>query len=170
MSDNYGDDVDTKRAELTILVTTGPSVVTKHLVNETFGNYGLQFVRVRKRALKGGHSESRWWRARDGILASSATSFDVVRAVRVNGKPRHQFVFGLGSLKDKRRSYELPWFWYKAFRNMRWVGLNVEQRRALANELMRKGAPPLSPSDVQRRFEPEDLPEILSWFAGKVAA
>jgi len=84
-------------------------VVTKCRDVQTFGNYGLGFVRVRKRKLKGGHADWRDYRESRGLLATASASFDLVRAVRANGKPRHKFVFGLGSVKDKRHHHELPW-------------------------------------------------------------
>jgi uncharacterized coiled-coil protein SlyX len=37
---------------------------------------------------------------REGAMATASASFDIVRAVRVGGKPRHVFVLGLGSQKD----------------------------------------------------------------------
>ena len=40
-------------------------------------------------------------------------SFDLVPAVRVNGKPRQKFVLELGSLKDERERH-LMRFWVNA--------------------------------------------------------
>jgi hypothetical protein len=64
-------------------------------------SYALGFVRVRKRALKGGHPSSRTWRRAADTVAGAGTTFDVVRAIRVNGKPRQKYVLGLGTVKDK---------------------------------------------------------------------
>jgi hypothetical protein len=67
------------------------------------------FIRVRKRRLKGmasgniKHGLYLWGRA----PASCSTSFDLVRAVRINGNPRHVFVLGLGSQKNTDGDNEL---------------------------------------------------------------
>ena len=102
----------------------------------------IGFVRVRKRKLKGGHPDWRLYRARHGMLASMAMSFDLVRAVRINGKPRHVFVLGLGSQKDhpNRGDRDLVHFWVRAISSMRRHKLTPEQRCWLAVELVRKGA------------------------------
>jgi hypothetical protein len=105
-------------------------VVTKVTAGESFGNYRLGFLRTRKRNLKGG-----LWRK-----FTSSTSFDLVRATRIDGKPRHQFVLGLGSLKDKMEDRALSWFWLRALWRMKRHGLDPEQRHALAKEMIRKGA------------------------------
>lgn len=73
-------------------------VVTKHRDGGTFGNYRLGFIRLRKRSLKG--YDPSWREYRPGVRATASTSFDLVRAVRVDGKPRHDFVLGLGSIKN----------------------------------------------------------------------
>ena len=63
----------------------------------------------------------------------------MVKAVRVDGKPRHKFVLGLGSQKnyDKRH---IMWFWYYAIRRMKRHGLTEAQRYRIAAEWVRKGA------------------------------
>jgi hypothetical protein len=97
------------------------------------------FVRVRKRKLKGADGD---WRAyARGPVPTSAMSFDLVRAVRVDGKPRHKVLLGLGSQKDvEHRHRSQAVFWYAAFRAMEWHGLDIEQRRRVAEEMIRKGA------------------------------
>jgi hypothetical protein len=116
------------------------SVDTKPPAEGTFGNDGVGFIRVRKRKIKGGHAEWREYRARNGTLATTSTSYDLVRAVRVNGKPRHKFVLGLGSLKDYERDSDVVWFWVRALRRMIRHGLDENQRQRLAAEMARKGA------------------------------
>jgi hypothetical protein len=102
----------------------GADVDTKCRDGETFGNDALGFIRVRKRKLKGGHPQWRACRTRTGTLQSHSSSFDLVKAVRVNGKPRHQFVLGLGSQKNVDRWHELGWFWSRAIRKMIRHGLS----------------------------------------------
>lgn len=99
----------------------------------TFDNYS-GFVRVRKRALKGGHFPE--WRKHRASM-----SFDLVRAVRVDGKPRHKFVLGLGSQKDVEEiDSAICWFWARAVRRMIGHGLSESQRFRLVAEMVRKGA------------------------------
>jgi hypothetical protein len=144
--------------------------VTKCRSSATFGNYGIGFVRVRKRTLKGGHLSNQGWRRRAGILATAAMSFDVVRAARVNGKPRHQFVFGIGSIKNRMEKRDLAWFWLRALWRMERAGLDAEQRRALADEMRRKGATALTADQWRSNFGDDkrtqkEFPEILEWFS-----
>lgn len=118
-------------------MTRRARVVTKSQVGATFGNDNLGFVRVRKRKLKGGHPHALYGK---GPLASA--SFDLVKAVRIDGKPRHVFVLGLGSLKQPtHRESERMWFWVRAVQSMRRHGLNDEQCRRLLADCVRKGAP-----------------------------
>jgi hypothetical protein len=117
-------------------------VDTKSCACASFGNDGtIGFIRVRKRALKGGGGdpEYRAYLLRTGKTHTASMSFDLVRAVRVNGKPRHQFVLGLGSQKD-REHYSLFWFWYYAIGRMERHGLTEPQRQRLIGEMIRKGA------------------------------
>jgi hypothetical protein len=99
------------------------------------------FIRVRRRALKGGHPEWRAYRKRHGCLVTASASYDVVHAVRINGKPRHQFVFGLGSLKQPPLRFDLLRFWICALARMCDHGLSLTQCQRLTAELIRKGAP-----------------------------
>jgi hypothetical protein len=60
-------------------------------------------------------------------------SFDLVRAVRVDGKSRHKFVLGLGSLKNNHARKGAPvWFWANAASRMMKHGLDAQRRRGLA--------------------------------------
>jgi hypothetical protein len=113
------------------------AVDTKYHVDDAFGNDAAGFIRVRKRKLNGGGPDRLpIYRKR----ALESVSFDLVRAVRVNGKPRHKFVLGLGSLKDERER-DLMQFWVHAIGRMCRHGLKPAQRRRLADEMIRKGAP-----------------------------
>jgi hypothetical protein len=113
-------------------------VVTKKRNMRLLGN-DAGFIRVRKRKLKGGHPDWRAYRARQGSLATTSMSFDLVRAVRVNGKPRHEFILSLGSLKDYER-HGVVWFWIDVVRRLTRHGLDADQRKRLAAEMVRKGA------------------------------
>jgi hypothetical protein len=133
--------VDTKRfANATF--GNDMDVDTKHPAVVTFGNDTVGFIRVRKRKLKGGSPSTREYRAATGKpVATASMSFDLVRAVRVNGKPRHEFVLGLGSLRDyMRRESELVHFWLSAIFRLIDHGLAEEQRQRLIAEMVRKGA------------------------------
>jgi len=90
-----------------------------------FGNDSIGFIRVRRRRLKFG---------------GTSANYDIVRAVRVNGKPRHQFVLGLGSQKSWEAGRVAALLLIIAVGRMRDHGLNESQRRALLSELIRKGA------------------------------
>jgi hypothetical protein len=93
-----------------------------------------------------------------GGLAMSSASFDLVKAVRVDGKPRHEFVLSFGSQKNADRSQaptlrqreiedtDLCRFWVRATDRMIRHGLTRAQRRRLIAELIRKGArvPPVA--------------------------
>jgi hypothetical protein len=117
------------------------SITTKlRPINRTFGNDASLvttpgFIRVRKRTLKGGHP---MWRSG----AKTSMSFDLVRAVRVNGKPRHQFVLGLGSQQAVRPGYrnDIVSFWDRAIHRMTRHGILQPQRQYLIAEMVRKGA------------------------------
>lgn len=104
-----------------------------HLVSTA----AVGYVRIRKRTLKGGRPGRS---SRCCERARSSVSLDLVRAVRVNGKPRRRFVLGLGSLKDERER-RLMRFWVNALGSMRRYGLDARRRRKFAFEIVRKGAP-----------------------------
>jgi hypothetical protein len=93
----------------------------------------IGFIRVRKRKLKGAH------RARYGRPITSSASFDVVRAVRVDGRPTHLFVLGLGSQKSIDPHGPCR-FWIWAIHRMIRHGLTESQRYRLMAEMVRKGA------------------------------
>jgi hypothetical protein len=98
------------------------------------------FIRVIKRKLKGGHPDLRAYRAEAGELATVSRSFALVRAVRIDGKPRHVFVLGLGAQKDWERAGHITEFWRVAVRRMKRYGLTRRERRRLVAEMVRKGA------------------------------
>jgi hypothetical protein len=124
--------VDTKSFTCETFGNDG-GVDTKKFPCATFGNDTLGFIRVRKRPC--------WSRG-----ATASWSFDIVKAVRVNGKPRHKFVLGLGSLRIVTDvewgdgSSDLIRFWMYAIRRMVRHGIAEERRRRLAAEMVRKGA------------------------------
>ena len=110
----------------------------------------IGFVRVRKRKLKGAQ------RASYDRPITSSTSFDIIRSVRVDGRPQHQFVLGLGSQKiiDPHGPCR---FWIEAIRRMIRYGLTEAQRRQLIGEMAAKGA----------RLPPDcDQHRIPSWLSG----
>jgi hypothetical protein len=123
----FGNDgsVDTKTLDAAELVTTAPAI---------------GFIRVRWRKLKAGQPH---WRA------CAATSFDLVRAVRVGGKPRHRFVLGLGSQKNNVTGRVAAEMLLLAIGRMKSHGLDEKQRQALLAELIRKGARRPTVADVE---------------------
>jgi hypothetical protein len=159
--------VDTKYRGVDIFGNDS-SVGTKRHTRVAFGNDAVGFIRVRKRKLKDR-------RARNGMLATaSASSYDLVRAVRVNGKPRHAFVLGLGSLKDHECAGGLVWFWVGAVRRMVRRGLAEYQRQRLLAEMARKGArlPTIAQCEIPARIFPAEHDEFVRWLqyrAGEVA-
>jgi hypothetical protein len=60
--------------------------------------------------------------------------------VRVNGKPRHEFVLGLASQKDNVEQSDRCWFWVHAVRQMTEHGISEPQRHRLIIEMIRNGA------------------------------
>jgi hypothetical protein len=141
------------------------AVDTKCHVDETFGNDNVGFIRVRKRKLKGGHPQWRAYRARAGNLASASRSFDLVRAVRVDGKPRHQFVLGLGSQKDAATGRLAAHMLLLAIGKMKRHGLNEYQRRGLLAELIRKGArrPTVADCEGWNVYYESYVDELVAW-------
>lgn len=112
------------------------AVVSKSVVSAEFGNdAGAMFVRVRRRALKS------VYRQRDGtLIKATSASYDVVRAVRINGKPRQKFLFGLGSLKQPSNQGDFMSFWVHAVGRMKRHGLDDERCRCLIDGMLRKSA------------------------------
>jgi hypothetical protein len=126
------------------------AVVTKSLSRSIFGNDTAMFVRVRKRKL---------------LKHGASASYEIVRGVRVNGKPTQKFLLGLGSLKTPlRRTHELSWFWHRALAKMRRHGLSESQRRRVVAAMIRKGAPKLSKAQCKRfcdDIKPDDFAELF---------
>jgi len=86
------------------------------------------FIRLRhRRNLKG--------------VATASASYDVVETVRVDGKPRHRFLLGLGSLKQPHDEHDLMRFWLHAIARMNRSNLDNKQCRNLMHGLVRKGVP-----------------------------
>jgi hypothetical protein len=108
------------------------------------------------------------------LLATSATSFDLVRAVRVNGKPRHEFLLGLGSQKDYEDDAKVVPFWATAISQMAWHKIADHQRSRLIADMVRKGARLPTPEQCTRHLEcePEDQPwveELTRWLSTPIA-
>jgi hypothetical protein len=117
----------------------GPDTVdTKSRQLATIGNDGVGFIRVRKRKLRG--RASRVVANPPPRRVSASASFDLVHAVRINGKPRHVFVLGLGSQQADHNDGAVCWFWAYAIRRMIEHGLTEDQRARLIAEMVRKGA------------------------------
>ena len=108
------------------------------------GNDATGFVRVSHRRLK----------------RTTSASFDLVRAFRINGKPRHEFVLGLGSQKDNDPS-GASWFWLCAIHRMKWHGLSEPQRHRLIAEMVRKGAQLPDERDKSAWRDEPELKEVL---------
>jgi hypothetical protein len=122
------------------------NVDTKYLFAQTFGNDTSFFVRVRRRKLKGRNR-----RFHSKPLVSESASYDLVRAVRVDGKPRQKFILGLGSLKTPiPDGWSLAQFWRRALRKMRHRGLSEQQRRRVIAAMIRKGVPKLSKAQCKK--------------------
>jgi hypothetical protein len=117
----------------------GPDTVDTNLCQlAQTGNDAIGFIRVRKRMLKG--RISRVVANPPPRRVSASASFDLVKAVRVNGKPRHVFVLGLGSQQADYNDGALCWFWSRAVSRMVEHGLTEDQRARLIAEMVRKGA------------------------------
>jgi hypothetical protein len=150
--------VDTKRVVSGTFGNDAGSadVDTKKVHVAIFGNDAAGFIRVRKRKLK-------------GCRGTSSRSFDVVRAVRINGKPRHKFVLGLGSQKSGASGNDAARMLLRAIGRMKDHGLSESQRRSLLDELVRKGArrPTAAECEAWRRFgggwSGEQVDELAAW-------
>ena len=135
------------------------AVVSEGSDGATFGNDAApvndiaMFVRVRRRTLKGGHPEWREYRERTGSIVKASASYDVVRAVRVNGKPRHKFVCGLGSIKQNGNPRDHERFWTSALCRMIRAGLSPASRSKIIKLAIAKGAPTLSVSVINKELE-----------------
>jgi hypothetical protein len=104
------------------------------------------FIRVRKRKLK---PKYRWSKGKDkwgchykiwDKSAQTAVSYDLVRAVRISGQPRHKFVLGFGSPVSRWYNSVEP-FWARAFASMARHGLSKAQQFEIAEKLRRKRIP-----------------------------
>jgi hypothetical protein len=72
-------------------------------------------------------------------VRGKAASYDIVRAVRINGTPRHEFVLGLGTLYcDRDRDVS---FWMEAVHRMTERGLTKAERKHFMHLCTLKGAP-----------------------------
>jgi|SRR5262249_23080501 len=103
----------------------------------------IGFVRVRKRKLTGKQREHIWRNGKysHSIRKTASVSYDLVRAVRVNGKPRHKFVMTLGSQKNTLEGYGLAEFWMSFFlHTQRDHGLSKNQCWDIARKMVAKGA------------------------------
>jgi hypothetical protein len=156
----------TKRRDVTT-IGNDSTVDTKIGPSAVFGNDAIGFIRVRKRELKGGSRGWRDYRARNGTLATTSASYDLVRAVRVNGKPRHEFVLGLGSQKDIESAH-IGFFWARAISRMIRHGLAEPRRHRLIDEMRRNGArlPTLEQCDQHIAgwpFNSKAIGELVRW-------
>jgi hypothetical protein len=88
------------------------------------------FIRVRKRKLKPDYLG----RIRESV------SYDLVRAVRINGKPRHKFVLGFGSPVSRYYDSAVP-FWGRVFARTAHHGFSKPQQFQIADQLRRKNIP-----------------------------
>jgi hypothetical protein len=107
------------------------------------------FIRVRKRKLK---PKYRWYTPSTGRYAGisrkvqipdstvESVSYDLVRAVRINGEPRHKFVLGFGNFTSRWNKSVEP-FWVRSFSKIERHGFTKDQRFEIAEKLKRKGIP-----------------------------
>jgi hypothetical protein len=109
------------------------------------------FIRVSKRKLK---PKYRWSKGKDkwgchykiwDKSAPVSLSYDLVRAERINGEPRHKFVLGFGSPASASKYVGEPrgvtLFWTRSFDRMGKHGLSKAQQFQIAEQLKRKGIP-----------------------------
>jgi hypothetical protein len=89
----------------------------------------IGFIRVRKRKL------SRGWYG-----GTASASYDIVRAVRVNGEPRHKFVLGLGTQENSNGDWNMVGFWVQAIQRMKKHGIRKASREQFILACVRKGA------------------------------
>jgi hypothetical protein len=86
------------------------------------------FIRVRERTLP-----EPW----PSNACRNSRSFNLVRSVRINGKPRQRFVAGLGYQRDAMSDWDIGHFWHRAFLRLRRHRYDTHR---LADEMVRKGA------------------------------
>jgi hypothetical protein len=131
-------------------------VVTKNALHVVFGNYG--FIRVRRR------TRGAPWPSNS--CKGLSRSFDLVRAVRINGKPRHRFILGLGSQKEGDDAHYF-YFWIRAFRKLRRHGLDAHR---FADAMVRKGAQPPPPCEQAKTnwpFHADTIDDIAAWLTAR---
>jgi hypothetical protein len=89
----------------------------------------IGFIRVRRRPLYSRDPRKHFGR-----------SFDIVRAVRIDGQPTHEFVLGLGSLNETRpAAFDVCDFWLGALDRMKRHGLSPNKRRKFVEAMVTKG-------------------------------
>jgi hypothetical protein len=118
--------------------------MTPTRTNNRDGSAG--FVRVRRRTLKGGYNRP-----------TAAASFDLVRAVRINGEARHLFVLGFGTLKgdpDTPSDYSLVTFWTEAVARLQRHGLTPAQTPQPRRQHGRQGRAAAAPQSLPRAQGP----------------
>jgi hypothetical protein len=102
------------------------------------------FIRVRKRKLK---PKYRWSKGKDkwgchykiwDKRVPESVSYDLVRAVRINGQPRHKFVLSFGSPVSRWDNSTIG-FWVRAFAGMARHGFTQDQQFQITEKLKRKG-------------------------------
>lgn len=71
-----------------------------------------------------------------GCGATASTTYSLMR------RAPPQYIGALGSLKEPHNKSDVLRFWTTAFFRMRRHGLDAQQRRHIASEMVRKGAPP----------------------------
>lgn len=174
----FGNDADVViKREVNDAFGNDASVVSKREASVAFGNDAM-FVRVRRRKIKGGHPDWREYRRRTGNLAEASASFDVVKAVRINGQPRQKFLCGLGSLKDEQHSdWKLCHFWHRALCRMVLAGFDADQRLRVMEMAARKSVPLPGPESVEKFAERQEshdgmfsgvktIPDLVAFLKG----
>jgi hypothetical protein len=79
-------------------------------------------------------------KVRDKDAPTQSFSYDLVRAVRINGKPCHKFVLGFGS-PVSRWSKSTIGFWTRVLARTEKHGFTKDQQFQIADQLRRKGIP-----------------------------
>jgi len=107
------------------------------------------FIRVRRRKLK---PKYEWYTPSRGMYAGisrkreipnsavEVLNYDLVRAVRINGQPRHKFVLGFGSPVSKWSDSTVG-FWMRVLEGTASHGFTKDQQFQVADQLRRKGIP-----------------------------
>ena len=73
--------------------------------------------------------------------STESGSYDLVRAVRINGQPRHKFVLGFGSPVGSRLGQSPIEFWMRVLRSTKGHGFTKAQQSQIIEQLKRKGIP-----------------------------